>query len=76
MGCSLSCSYFEAFSTFLHWVLGCQLGRDSVVDYLDDFLFIGPPEDTFRFDLLQAFRDMAHEFGIPLAEERTCLPST
>lgn len=55
MGCFLSCSYFEAFSIFLHWVLCGHLGPDRVVYYLDNFLFIGPPGDTLCFDLLQAF---------------------
>lgn len=43
MGCSLSCSYFEAFSTFLYWVLSFHSGSESVIHYLDDFLFVGLP---------------------------------
>lgn len=40
MGCSLSCHYFEAFSTFLEWVVYCVVG--GVSHYLNDFLFVGP----------------------------------
>lgn len=35
MGCSLSCTYFESFSTFLHWVMSFKSDKDSVVHYLD-----------------------------------------
>lgn len=76
MGCSLSCSYFEAFSTFLHWVLCLQSGSDGVIHYLDDFLFIGPSDSTLCSEMLQTFRAMSQCFVVLLAEEKTCLPST
>lgn len=40
--CSMSCTYFENFSTFLHWVMFFESGQNAVVHYLDDFLFVGP----------------------------------
>lgn len=76
MGCSLSCSYFEAFSTFLHWVLCIRSGSDSIVHYMDDFLFVGPSDSRLCSDLLLAFQAMSLDFGVPLADEKTCLPST
>lgn len=39
MGFTLSCFYFEAFTTFLQWVVEQEVV--SIVHYLDDFLFIG-----------------------------------
>lgn len=42
MGCSISCSAFECFSSFLEWALRDRVGHDSTVHYLDDFLFAGP----------------------------------
>lgn len=41
MGCSLSCHYFELFSSFLDWVVRQKTGLDLVLHYLDDFLFVG-----------------------------------
>ena len=41
MGCSISCSLFEKFSSFLEYKVK-QLGCTSLVThYLDDYLFIG-----------------------------------
>ncbi|OCT97070.1 hypothetical protein XELAEV_18009293mg [Xenopus laevis] len=42
MGCSLSCNYFELFSSFLEWVVKFESGNNFIVHYLDDFLFVGP----------------------------------
>ena len=39
MGCSVSCSHFERFSTFLHWVTEMESGLHEINHYLDDFLF-------------------------------------
>lgn len=44
MGCSLSCQYFETFATFLQWVVMYESGCEGIIHYLDDFLFIGPPD--------------------------------
>ncbi|XP_062597918.1 uncharacterized protein LOC134259342 [Saccostrea cucullata] len=61
MGCSLSCSLFEKFSTFLHWELAQRSKLKSIIHYLDDFLF---------------FEELCLDLGIPLAFEKTEGPST
>nr|XP_033795814.1 uncharacterized protein LOC117358235 [Geotrypetes seraphini] len=71
MGCSISCSYFEMFSSFLHWVVVQRAGLDAVVHYLDDFLFIGPADSDDCSRLKGAFESMAAEFGIPLARDKS-----
>lgn len=72
MGCSLSCAYFDDFSTFLHWAVCFQSGVDSVVHYLDDFfLFVGLADDTRCAGLLRNFQLMTQSFGVPLVEEKT-----
>ncbi|KAM4675807.1 LOW QUALITY PROTEIN: uncharacterized protein O3C94_008412 [Discoglossus pictus] len=71
MGCSISCSFFEKFSSFLHWVVCAKTGLYSVVHYLDDFLFVGSQESSDCFTLMQAFQDLAAEFGIPLAVDKS-----
>lgn len=47
-----------------------------MIHYLDDFLFIGPPDSSLCFDLLSELMAMSQYFGVPLAEEKTCFPST
>ncbi|KAJ1110229.1 hypothetical protein NDU88_007584 [Pleurodeles waltl] len=42
MGCSVSCSYFEQFSSALQWIFTRRTGHVNVIHYLDDFLVLGP----------------------------------
>lgn len=42
MGFTLSCFYFEAFATFLQWVVIQVFPTGGILHYLDDFLFVGP----------------------------------
>lgn len=39
--CAISSYHFELFSSFLEWVVEVS-GLDSLLHYLDDFLFVGP----------------------------------
>jgi hypothetical protein len=41
MGCSISCSTFEKFSTFLHWLTTKESNSENLDHYLDDFFFAG-----------------------------------
>lgn len=41
MGCSLSCSLFEKFSTFLQWSVEQRSDLNTLDHYLDDFIFAG-----------------------------------
>lgn len=75
MGCSLSCSYFESFASFIQWVVSFESGLDSVLHYLDDFLFIGPAGSPLCSCLLKLFMAITEYFGIPLAREKTIFPS-
>ncbi|KAM4706799.1 NACHT domain- and WD repeat-containing protein 1 [Discoglossus pictus] len=76
MGCSISCAYFEAFSTFLQWVARLEAGYRSITHYLDDFLFVGPAgQDTCRF-MLEVFTGICQAFGVPLAHNKTKGPTT
>ena len=42
MGCSISCSLFESFSTFLDFKVRQVAQSELVTHYLDDFLFVVP----------------------------------
>lgn len=74
MGCSSSCKIFETFSSALEWVAIHKLGCSHVVHILDDFFFI---EATYEKALssLNSFIHMCEIIGVPLAEEKTFLPS-
>lgn len=43
MGCTISCSYFEMFSSFLEWVIKDLSGLGSILHFTDGFLVLGPP---------------------------------
>ncbi|XP_073419122.1 uncharacterized protein [Dendrobates tinctorius] len=74
MGCSISCHYFELFSTFLDWVVRHETGSNSTVHYLDDFLFVGPRDSKLGSFLLQKFKFISRRFGVPLSPEKTIGP--
>ncbi|XP_041435508.1 uncharacterized protein LOC121399294 isoform X1 [Xenopus laevis] len=76
MGCSISCSYFEAFSTFLEWVVRQKAGVNGIIHYLDDFLCVGPSDSALCGVLLQTLCEVASEFGVPLANDKTEGPTT
>lgn len=76
MGCCLSCCYFEAFASFLEWVVSQVVGVQSLIHYLDNFLFLGPPKTKVCMDLLSSFFSICKAFGVPLAQEKTVFPST
>lgn len=76
MGCSISCSLFEKFSTFLHKTVARETGLDSLDHYLDDFLFAGGANTHNCRILMDAFLEVASEMGVPIAENKTVGPTT
>ena len=75
MGCSSSCSIFEAFSTALEWIAIHRLGASSVLHILDDFLFIADTKQKSQSDL-NNFLCMCQVIGVPIADEKTVGPDT
>ncbi|XP_063797403.1 uncharacterized protein LOC134958620 [Pseudophryne corroboree] len=71
MGCSVSCSFFERFSTFLNWCVESSSGAHGVAHYLDDFLCVGPANSPRCSDLLFSIRALFYHFGVPMAEDKT-----
>jgi hypothetical protein len=47
MGCSVSCSHFERFSSFLHWITEMESDLHEIDHYLDDFLFANADFTSF-----------------------------
>ncbi|XP_066444898.1 uncharacterized protein [Eleutherodactylus coqui] len=76
MGCSISCYYFEVFSSFLEWMLRVETGISSVSHYLDDFLFVGQANSTACEFLLSSFRSLMRKAGVPLSDEKTVGPAS
>ena len=75
MGCSVACTAFEAFSTFLQWAARERSRSLHITHYLDDFLFVGPSGTTECANILAIFQRLSEELGIPLAEEKTVGPA-
>ena len=76
MGCSISCALFEKFSRLLHWVVCVRSGLDSVVHYIDDYALLGRPNTMEAQTLLETFQSLCQEVGVPLAQDKTVLPTT
>ena len=75
MGCSSSCSIFEAFSTALEWIAMNKLGITKVVHIIDDFLFLAPSHAKCLHDM-KAFMRLCEQLGVPLAPDKTVGPTT
>lgn len=76
MGCSVSCSLFEKFSSFLQWAVQEKTGLYTSDHYLDDFLFLGRPETLECELLMQTFDNLCKNLGVPIAEEKNEGPVT
>ena len=71
MGCSISCTAFECFSSFVEWKLRTRVGCKSTAHYLDDYLFCGEQNIGKCKFILDTFWAMADEIGLLLAKEKT-----
>jgi hypothetical protein len=76
MGCSLSYSLFEKFATFLHCVVQSKTELDTLYHYLDDFIFAEASGSRNCALLMDAFKSICHELGVPLADNKTVGPTT
>ena len=76
MGCSISCSTFEKFSTFLHWAVSDEAKSDNLDHYLDDFFFAGSADSNDCKEIMEAFSKVCSRLGVPIAEEKTVGPCT
>ena len=73
MGCSSSCSIFEAFSTSLEYIIRTKIKNVSVIHILDDFLFVS---NSYKdcYDALMLFLDICKNIGVPMALDKTFGP--
>ena len=76
MGCSIYCSLFEKFATFVHWVVASKSVLETLDHYLDDFFFAGESFSQNCAKLMETFVEVCKELGVPLAEDKTIGPTT
>ena len=75
MGCSISCSTFEHFSTFLQWFVVEEHGLKKLDHYLDDFFF-AEMSDIECSNSMFKFKTIGKRLGVPTADEKTEVPVT
>ena len=71
MGCSISCSTFEKFSTFLHWLTTKESNSENLDHYLDDFFFAGKVNSNDCQSLMTTFINICKKLQVPIADEKT-----
>ena len=71
MGCSVSCSTWVKFSSFLEWLLKFSSKRGKTMHYLDDSLFVGRDGTGDCLSLMDTFHDLCHFLSVPIAPEIT-----
>ena len=76
MGCAVSCSTFECFSTFLEFCTRQAAESRNIVHYLDDFFFAGKADDNECRHAMASFAAICERFGVPVAHEKTEGPVT
>lgn len=78
MGIRCAPAYFETFSTFLEFCVRDKLGTDRLMHYMDDFLAVGAPigGGLTCLEIIQEFRAVCKEVGVPLAHEKSEGPTT
>lgn len=76
MGCSISCSLFEKFSTFLHWLIAQKSELNTLDHFLDDFILAGKAGSGQCERLITCFDAVCNELGVPVAHEKSVGPST
>ena len=76
MGCRVSCNLFEQLSNSLQWAMQNVYKFSDISHILDDFIFVGPPNNYECMRGVRAFIAMTNFVGIPLKQSKTVLPTT
>jgi len=76
MGCSVSCSVFEDFSSSIQWILVNKLGVKYTSHILDDFMFFGHANTPQCNLYLQSFLQLSKSIGLPIKASKTVQPTT
>ncbi|XP_021342872.1 uncharacterized protein LOC110443160 isoform X1 [Mizuhopecten yessoensis] len=76
MGASSSCQIFELFSSALQWIMMTKYKAAGMSHILDDFLFVGPPDNPKCKQDLQSFLSLCGRLGVPIKADKTEGPTT
>ena len=76
MRASINCALWEKFAKALHWIIQLKSGNDDILHYLDDFLFVESSQTSKVGNTLKLFQEVCNKIGIPLASDKTTLPTT
>ncbi|XP_070190042.1 uncharacterized protein [Littorina saxatilis] len=74
-GCSISCSLFEKFSTFLEWCVKQASFSCDVIHYLDDFCGGGASSEQAQA-MLDSMLSTFCDLGVPIAADKVEGPTT
>ena len=69
-GASISCSHYQRFSNSLKHIMEVRIGRRSLTNYLDDFLFAAITK-LICDNMIQRFLELCKEINIPVSIEKT-----
>ena len=75
MGCSTSCTIFEAFSSAIHWSLPQKNKDGHIVHIIDDSLMRGETGSNDCKNALQSLVDLCSELGVPIQEGKNGSPN-
>ena len=67
---SISCALYQKFSNALKHITSFRTGRDTITNYLDDFLFIAFLRALCN-EVIKGFMDICKYLNIPIAMEKT-----
>ena len=69
-GASISCAIFQKFSNALCHIVKVKTMRDTITNYLDDFLFIVYTRAMCNH-MIRTFLNTCQTLGVPIADEKT-----
>jgi hypothetical protein len=76
MGCSVSCSTWVKFSTFIQWLVQREAQKGLITHFLDDYLFVGKRGSKDCHILLETFHTVCQHMGVLIAHEKMEGPIT
>ena len=77
MGAKISAAHWEAFGRVWVWLIHQRPDfKGATCRYMDDLLIMCPPSDNDPMASVRAVCELSQEIGLPLAQEKTVLPTT
>ena len=74
MGCSISCRFFEEFSSAIQWILCTHFNMEGISHILDDFMFVDSSYQAC-YKKQNIFLALAKYLNLPIKSSKTFLPA-